>query len=113
MLAEYIGTSRYRNVFGAALPEGPGHIGSRAEEGPMADAPAHDEVLDAKGLLCPMPIVKLAKFVKTMDPQKVVLLEATDPGSVPDVNAWAKNTGNPVIHQETVDKVMRFWIQKA
>ncbi len=79
----------------------------------MPDAPAHDEVLDAKGLLCPMPIVKLAKFMKVMDPQKVVLLEATDPGAVPDVAAWSKNTGNPVIHQETVDKVMRFWIQKA
>lgn len=79
----------------------------------MADAPAHDHVLDAKGLLCPMPIVKLAKFVKTMDSQQVVLLEATDPGSVPDVAAWSKNTHNPVIHQETVEKVMSFWIQKA
>ncbi|MBF8290155.1 MAG: hypothetical protein HW391_1123 [Chloroflexi bacterium] len=79
----------------------------------MSDAPTHDRVLDAKGLLCPMPIVKLAKFVREMDSQQVVLLEATDPGAVPDVAAWSRNTGHPVIHQETVDKVMRFWIQKA
>ncbi len=79
----------------------------------MADAPAHDQVLDAKGLLCPMPIVKLAKLMKTVEAEQVILLEATDPGAVPDVAAWSKNTKNPVIHQETEGKVMRFWIQKA
>jgi tRNA 2-thiouridine synthesizing protein A len=79
----------------------------------MADAPSHDRVLDAKGLLCPMPIVKLAKFVKEMESKQVVLLEATDPGAVPDVAAWARNTGHPIIYQETIGKVMRFWIQKS
>jgi len=79
----------------------------------MTDVPAVDVTLDTKGLLCPMPIVKLAKAVKLMEASQVILLEATDPGAVPDVAAWAKNTGNPVLHQETVDKVMRFWIQKG
>ena len=79
----------------------------------MTDAPAPDRTLDAKGLLCPMPIVKLAKIVKEMESRQVVLMEATDPGAVPDVLAWSKNTGHPLIHQETDDKVMRFWIQKA
>ena len=79
----------------------------------MADAPSADRVLDAKGLLCPMPIVKLARAVKEMDSKQVILLEATDPGAVPDVTAWSKNTGHPVIHQETVKNVMRFWIQKG
>ncbi len=79
----------------------------------MAEAPTPDRILDAKGLLCPMPIVKLSKLVKEMDSQQVVLMEATDPGAVPDVAAWSKNTHNPIVHQEIVDKVMRFWIQKA
>jgi len=79
----------------------------------MTDAPAPDRTLDAKGLLCPMPIVKLAKLVKEMESGQVVLMEATDPGSVPDVVAWSKNTGHPLIYQESADKVMRFWIQKA
>ena len=79
----------------------------------MTDVPAVDVTLDTKGLLCPMPIVKLAKAIKEMEASQVILLEATDPGAVPDVAAWSRNTGNPVIHQETVDKVMRFWIQKG
>jgi tRNA 2-thiouridine synthesizing protein A len=79
----------------------------------MTDAPAADRTLDAKGLLCPMPIVKLSKLFKELEPQQVVLLEATDPGAIPDVKAWSKNTGNPLLHQETEGNVMRFWIQKA
>jgi len=58
----------------------------------MTDAPATDRTLDCKGLLCPMPIVKLSKMVKEMASGEVVVLEATDPGAVPDVIAWSKNT---------------------
>ena len=79
----------------------------------MVDTPTPDQTLDAKGLLCPMPIVKLAKAIKELQPSQVILLEATDPGAIPDVMAWSKNTGNPVLAQETVGKVMRFWIQKS
>jgi TusA-related sulfurtransferase len=60
-----------------------------------------------------MPIVKLAKAMKELEPSQVILLEATDPGAIPDVAAWSKNTGNPVLAQETIGKVMRFWIQKS
>jgi TusA-related sulfurtransferase len=79
----------------------------------MVDKPTPDQTLDATGLLCPMPIVKLAKAMRELQPSQVILLEATDPGAVPDVMAWSKNTGNPVLAQETVGKVMRFWIRKA
>ncbi len=79
----------------------------------MGDSPTSDRTLDAKGLLCPMPIVKLAKAMKELEPAQVILLEATDPGSIPDVAAWSKSTGNPLLAQETDGKVMRFWIQKA
>ena len=79
----------------------------------MIDTPIPDQTLDAKGLLCPMPIVRLAKAMKELQPSQVILLEATDPGAIPDVLAWSKNTGNPVLAQETVGKVMRFWIQKT
>ncbi len=77
------------------------------------EAPTADRTLDAKGLLCPMPIVKLHKIIKEMNSSEVVLLEATDPGSIPDVTAWAKQTGNPLIAQEQVGNTMRFWIRKA
>ena len=79
----------------------------------MTDAPAADRSLDAKGLLCPMPIVKLSKLMKEMASNEVVLMEATDPGAIPDVAAWSKNTGNPLVAQDREGKVMRFWIRKA
>lgn len=79
----------------------------------MVDTPTPDRTLDTKGLLCPMPIVKLAKAIKELEPSQVILMEATDPGAIPDVAAWSKNTGNPILAQETIDKVMRFWIQKT
>jgi tRNA 2-thiouridine synthesizing protein A len=79
----------------------------------VGDMPTPDRTLDAKGLLCPMPIVKLSKAMKELEPNQVILLEATDPGAIPDVAAWSKNTHNPILAQDKVDKVMRFWIQKA
>jgi TusA-related sulfurtransferase len=79
----------------------------------MAEMPTPDRTLDCRGLLCPMPIVKLARLVKEIEPNQVILMEATDPGSLPDVTAWAKNTGNPLLAHETEGRVMRFWIRKA
>lgn len=79
----------------------------------MSDALVPDRTLDCKGLLCPMPIVKLSKALKEMGSQEVILMEATDPGSVPDVTAWSKQTGNPIVAQDQDGKTMRFWIRKA
>jgi TusA-related sulfurtransferase len=79
----------------------------------MSDTPTADRTLDTKGLLCPMPIVKLAKAMRELEPSQVILLEATDPGALADVAAWSKNTGNTIVAQDKIDKVMRFWIQKA
>ena len=79
----------------------------------MSQAVAADRVLDCKGLLCPMPIVHLAKAIREMSAGQVLLMEATDPGSIPDVAAWSHNTGHPVVWQSQDGQVMRFWIQKA
>ena len=79
----------------------------------MADAPISNRDIDARGLLCPMPIVKLAQGIKEIEPGQVVLLQATDPGAGPDVAAWAVSTGNQLIHQDRDGNVGRFWIQKA
>ena len=79
----------------------------------MADAPISTRDIDARGLLCPMPIVKLAQGIKEVEPGQIVVLQATDPGAGPDVAAWAVSTGNPLIHEEREGKVARFWIQKA
>ena len=79
----------------------------------MAEAPTVVRILDCKGLLCPMPIVKLAKAFREIESGQVILLEATDPGAVPDVAAWSKNTGHPILAQDKEGSVMRFWIQKS
>jgi len=51
--------------------------------------------------------------VKEMASGEVVLMEATDPGSVPDVTAWSRQTGHPLLFQDQAGDVMRFWIRKA
>lgn len=72
-----------------------------------------DETLDCKGMLCPLPIVKLSKAVKGMETGKVVLLLATDPGSDPDITAWEKRTKNEILQKEQEGDVFKFWIKKT
>jgi tRNA 2-thiouridine synthesizing protein A len=69
--------------------------------------------VDARGLSCPMPIVKTAQQVKTLAPGQLVEVLATDPGSVKDFAAWARSTGNSLVEQSTDDGVYRFVIQRA
>ena len=72
-----------------------------------------DAVLDARGLLCPMPIVKTAKAIKELEPGQVLKLVATDRGSVADVPAWAESTGNELLewHEEGQDFI--FFVRKG
>ena len=53
-----------------------------------------DFVLDAKGLACPMPIVKTRKIMKEMEPGNVLEVQATDKGSTADLKAWAEGSGH-------------------
>ena len=71
-----------------------------------------DPQVDARGLNCPMPIVKTAQAVKAMASGQTLEVLATDPGSVKDFAAWAKTTGNPIIEQSTDGGVFRFVLQK-
>jgi TusA-related sulfurtransferase len=66
-----------------------------------------DHVLDARGLLCPMPVVKAAKAMKELDPGQVLKILATDRGSIADMPAWAEDTGNELLewHEDGDDLV--------
>ena len=75
--------------------------------------PAADQTLDCKGMLCPLPVVKVSKAMKDLPAGNVLLLLATDPGSRPDMAAWSKRTGNPILHDDQDGAVFRFWIQRA
>ena len=54
-------------------------------------------VVDAKGLNCPMPIVKTAQAIKALASGQTVEVLATDAGSVKDFAAWSKTTGNELV----------------
>lgn len=66
--------------------------------------------VDARGLSCPMPIVRLAQAIKPLPSGAMVELLATDPGSIRDVAAWCRSTGNDLVEQRTEGAVHRFHI---
>lgn len=68
--------------------------------------------VDARGLQCPMPIVKTAQAAKTLASGSLVEVLATDPGSTKDIAAWCKTTGNELIEQTTDGGVYRFVIRR-
>jgi tRNA 2-thiouridine synthesizing protein A len=72
-----------------------------------------DELVDARGLSCPMPIVKTATLIRTLASGKVIEVLATDPGSVKDFEAWSRSTGNELIESTQEGSVYRFLIRKA
>jgi tRNA 2-thiouridine synthesizing protein A len=69
--------------------------------------------VDAKGLSCPMPIVKTAQAVKTVPAGELIEVLATDPGSVKDFAAWTRSTGNAIVEQTEADGIYRFVIKRA
>ncbi|AYF04929.1 MULTISPECIES: sulfurtransferase TusA family protein [Bacillus] len=71
------------------------------------------QVLDAKGLACPMPIVRTKKAMDTLQTGEVLEVHVTDKGSVKDIPAWANKGGHDIVkHVEEAD-VLKFWIKKA
>ena len=71
-----------------------------------------DVTVDARGLNCPMPIVKTAQAVKAMASGQTVEVLATDPGSTKDFAAWSKSTGNELVEQSVDGGVYRFVMRK-
>ncbi len=76
------------------------------------DAEKIAQVVDARGLSCPMPIVKTAQAVKTVESGALVEVLATDPGSTKDFAAWSKTTGNELVEQSVDGGVYRFVIRR-
>jgi len=72
-----------------------------------------DQMLDAKGLSCPLPILKTKKAVEAMTKGQVLRVETTDPGSKNDMNSWAKRTGNEILKVDEGPGVFTFYIKKS
>jgi len=69
-------------------------------------------VLDARGLKCPMPIVRTAQQIKAVSSGDLLEVLATDPGSVADFSAWSRSTGNALVETTTADGVYRFVLRR-
>ena len=70
------------------------------------------QTVDARGLSCPMPIVKLAQACRALPSGAVVEVLATDAGSIKDVAAWCRATGNELVEQTSDGAVYRFVIRR-
>jgi tRNA 2-thiouridine synthesizing protein A len=68
--------------------------------------------LDARGLSCPMPIVKTAQAIKSIESGELIEVLATDPGSVKDIAAWSRTTGNELVEQTADGGVYRFVLRR-
>ncbi|KGX90454.1 sulfurtransferase TusA family protein [Pontibacillus marinus] len=69
--------------------------------------------LDAKGLACPMPIVKTKKEIQNLEPGQVMEIQATDKGSTADIKAWAESTGHQYLGTKEHDEVLKHYLRKA
>jgi tRNA 2-thiouridine synthesizing protein A len=68
--------------------------------------------LDARGLSCPMPIVKTAQAIRSIPSGALIEVLATDPGSLRDFVAWSRSTGNELLEQSTEGAIHRFVIRR-
>jgi tRNA 2-thiouridine synthesizing protein A len=76
------------------------------------DQSATEVLVDARGLLCPVPIIRLSKAIKGVSVGGLVRLLATDPGSDPDVRAWEKQTGNELVSTAHQGKEFSFLLRR-
>ena len=77
------------------------------------DVIKEDLVLDCSGLLCPMPIVKTSKAIKELQSGQILKVIATDAGYPPDIEAWSRQTGNPLLSSTIEDEKFIVFLQKA
>ena len=71
------------------------------------------KLLDAKGLACPMPIVRTKKAIGELETGQVLEVHTTDKGSKNDLTAWAKSGGHEILKDEEENGVFKFWIKKG
>jgi tRNA 2-thiouridine synthesizing protein A len=68
--------------------------------------------VDARGMKCPLPILKAKKALNDMQTGDILRVMATDPGSVRDFNAFARQTGNELVSHEELDAEFTFFLRR-
>lgn len=79
----------------------------------MTSESAVDQVLDCKGMACPLPVVKTAQAIKKLQVGQVLELLATDPGVDPDMRAWTRRTGHELIGIAKRDAVFHVLVRRT
>lgn len=72
-----------------------------------------DKLLDAKGLACPMPIVKTKKAMDELESGQILEIHATDKGAKNDLSAWAKSGGHELLEHNEENGVFKFYLKKG
>ena len=76
------------------------------------DKEKFDDILDCVGLYCPVPIFETRKKMDVLKKGQILKMMADDPGSKPDMESWAKSTGNDLLKVSEEDGVFSFYIKK-
>ncbi|MBW7477749.1 sulfurtransferase TusA family protein [Paenibacillus oenotherae] len=72
-----------------------------------------DRVLDAKGLACPMPIVRSKKALEELAAGQVLEVQATDKGSLADIQSWARTTGHQYLGSNQEGDILHHFVRKS
>ncbi len=72
-----------------------------------------DDVVDARDLMCPMPVLATTKAMRLLEPDQVLKVLATDKGALSDIPAWAEDSGNKLLSSGTEGDVLVFYIRKG
>lgn len=79
----------------------------------MTEMTKADVMLDCRGLLCPLPVIRTKQSVDKMTIGQVLEMTSTDPGSVADMNAWSRTTGHELVGQRQDSGLFIFYIRKS
>lgn len=79
----------------------------------MSEQITADEIVDARDLMCPMPVLAATKTMRLLEPGPVLKVLATDKGALSDIPAWAADTDNELLASGTENGALTFYIRKA
>lgn len=69
--------------------------------------------VDARGLVCPMPTIRLGQAIRKVEVNQLVELWTDDPGSKQNMTAWCKNTGHELVEQSSDDSTFRYMVRRS
>ncbi|MEV4709612.1 sulfurtransferase TusA family protein [Actinoplanes sp. NPDC049316] len=79
----------------------------------MSEDITADEIVDARDLMCPMPVLAATKAMRLLEPGQVLKVLATDKGALSDIPAWAADNDNVLLSSGTEEGALAFYIRKS